>query len=83
MLFIMAFLVLAIIRVHNNYTSARVSVTLFATFSLLLLIAALINSLLCILNFDQGLMIHVNPPDNDPASLELKQMETPTRFLLS
>lgn len=79
----MGFLVLAIIRVHSNYTSARVSITLFAAFSLLLLTATLINSLLCILNFDQGLMMHVNPPENDAGSLELKQMETPTRFLLS
>lgn len=79
----MGFLVLAIIRVQSNYTSARVSITLFAVFSLLLLIATLINSLLCILNFDQGLMAHVNPPDNDPASLEFKQMEIPKRLLLS
>ncbi|KAJ5734886.1 uncharacterized protein N7483_000011, partial [Penicillium malachiteum] len=83
MLITMAFLVLAIIRVNSNYTSARVSITLFAIFSLLLLIATLINSLLCVMNFHQGLMTHVNPPDNDPASLQLKQMETPTRFLLS
>ncbi|KAJ5355086.1 uncharacterized protein N7496_012298 [Penicillium cataractarum] len=83
MLITMAFLVLAIVRVHTNYTSAGLSITLFASFSLLLLNATLINSLLCFLNFDQGLMTHVNSPDNDPASLELKQMETPTRFLLS
>ncbi|KAJ5724332.1 hypothetical protein N7488_002367 [Penicillium malachiteum] len=80
MLVIMTFLVFAVIRVNHT---ARVSITLFATFSLLLLIATLVNTLLCILNFNQGLITHINPPDNDPASLELKQMETPTRFLLS
>ncbi|KAJ5608672.1 hypothetical protein N7528_009239 [Penicillium herquei] len=83
MLVTLTFLILVVIRVNHNYTSARVSITLFAIFSLLLLIATLVNTLLCILNFDQGLMTHVNPPDNDPASLELKQIETPTRFLLS
>lgn len=79
----MVFLVIVTIRIYSNYTSAKVSIALFASISLLLLIATLINSLLCILNFDKGLKIHVNPPDNDPASLELKQMDTPTRFLLS
>ncbi|KAJ5703259.1 hypothetical protein N7493_011648 [Penicillium malachiteum] len=83
MLITIIFLVLAIIRVNHNYTSARMSITLFATFSLLLLVATLVNTVLCILNFDQGLMTHVNPPYNDSASLELKKMETPTRFLLS
>ncbi|KAJ5945516.1 hypothetical protein N7454_002355 [Penicillium verhagenii] len=82
MLFTTAFLVLTIVRVQSDYTSARVSVTLFAVISLLLMVATLINSVLCILNFDQGLKHHVNPPEKDSAGLELQKMETPTRFLL-
>lgn len=70
----------------TDFSSVRVSLTLFAAVSLLLMTLTIINSVMCILNFNQGLKNHINPPKKrrkTSVTLELEHQETPTRFLLN
>lgn len=89
MLIIIGFLVLILLRIYSgadsiDFSSFRVSLTLFAAASLLLMLLTFINSVMCILNFNKGLKNHVHPPKKrkTSVSLELESQETPTRFLL-
>ncbi|KAJ5859388.1 hypothetical protein N7534_004665 [Penicillium rubens] len=89
MLLIVGFLVLILLRMyspgdHTDFSSFRTSLTLFAGVSLLLMVLTIINSVMCILNFNKGLKNHVHPPKKGKTvSLELESQETPTRFLLN
>jgi uncharacterized protein (DUF58 family) len=82
--------VLTLLRMHSSndstaFSSVRISLTLFAGVSLLLLLLTLINSVMCILNFNKGLKNHVNPPKKrrkNSVTLELQENENPSRFLL-
>lgn len=69
-----------------NFQSVRVSLTLFASISLLLMLITLIISVMCIVNFNKGLKHHVKPSKKrrkGSVALELQESETPTRFLLT
>lgn len=69
-----------------DFSSVRISLTLFASLSLLLMLVTLVISVICIINFGKGLKVHVNPPKKrrkNSVALELQQSETPTRFLLA
>jgi hypothetical protein len=69
-----------------DFSSVRISLTLFSAVSLLLMFLTLVNSVMCIINFGKGLKNHVNPPKKrrkNSIALELQESETPTRFLLS
>ncbi|KAL2702834.1 hypothetical protein AAEP93_007132 [Penicillium crustosum] len=90
MLLIIGFLVLILLRIHSNsestdFSSFRVSLTLFAAVSALLMVITVINSVMCIMNFNKGLKNHVFTPKKrkTSVSLELQPQETPTRFLLN
>ncbi|KAJ5957388.1 hypothetical protein N7501_011667 [Penicillium viridicatum] len=90
MLLILGFLVLILIRIHSrgestDFSSFRVSLTLFAAVSALLMVLTVINSVMCIMNFNKGLKNHVFTPKKrkTSVSLELQPQETPTRFLLN
>lgn len=90
MLLIIGFLVLILIRIHSSaestdFSSFRVSLTLFAAVSALLMVLTVINSVLCIMNFNKGLKNHVFTPKKrkTSVSLELQPQETSTRFLLN
>lgn len=90
MLLIIGFLVLIILRIHSpsdntDFSSFRVSLTLFAGVSALLMIITVVSSVMCILNFNKGLKAHVYQPKKrkSSVSLELQPQETPTRFLLN
>lgn len=90
MLLILGFLVLILIRIHSNaestdFSSFRVSLTLFAAVSALLMALTVVNSVVCIMNFNKGLKNHVFIPKKrkTSVSLELQPQETPTRFLLN
>ncbi|KAJ5589008.1 hypothetical protein N7537_011686 [Penicillium hordei] len=90
MLLITAFLVLILIRIHSDadsadFSSFRVSLTLFAAVSALLMVLTIVNSVVCITNFNKGLKNHVFSPKKrkTSVSLELQPQETPTRFLLN
>ncbi|KAJ5494313.1 hypothetical protein N7463_010400 [Penicillium fimorum] len=90
MLIIIGCFGLTLHRIHAptesaDFSSVRVSLTLFAALSLLLMVLTLVNSVMCILNFNKGLKIHVNPPKKrkTSVSLELESQETPSRFLLN
>ncbi|KAJ9484522.1 hypothetical protein VN97_g8850 [Penicillium thymicola] len=90
MLLIIGFLVLILIRIHSSaestdFSSFRVSLTLFAAVSALLMVLTVINSVLCIMNFNKGLKNHVFSPKKrkTSVSLELQPQETSTRFLLN
>lgn len=90
MLLIIGFLVLILIRIYSraestDFSSFRVSLTLFAAVSALLMVLTVVNSVLCIMNFNKGLKNHVFSPKKRKASvsLELQPQETPTRFLLN
>ncbi|KAJ5516964.1 hypothetical protein N7527_008524 [Penicillium freii] len=90
MLLILGFLVLILVRIHSpgestDFSSFRVSLTLFAAVSALLMVLTVINSVMCIMNFNKGLKNHVFSPKkrNTSVSLELQPQETPTRFLLN
>lgn len=90
MLIIIGCFVLTLLRMHltnegADFSSVRVSLTLFAGVSLLLMFVTLVISVICIINFGKGLKHHVNPPKKrrkNSVALEL-QSETPTRFLLA
>ncbi|OQE05338.1 hypothetical protein PENVUL_c025G07070 [Penicillium vulpinum] len=67
MLIIMGCFGLTLHRIHSptestDFSSVRVSLTLFAVVSLLLMLITNINCVMCILNFNKGLKNHVNPP---------------------
>ncbi|CAG8127802.1 unnamed protein product [Penicillium olsonii] len=87
MLIIMGCFALTLVRMHStqdsvNFKSVRISLSLFAGVSLLLMLFTLINSVMCIINFNKGLKIHVNPPKKrrkNSIALELQESETPTR----
>lgn len=91
MLIIMACFALTLVRMHSpsdsaDFKSVRISLTLFASVSLLLMLLTLINSVMCIVNFNKGLKPHVNPTKKrrkNSVALELQESETPTRFLLT
>lgn len=91
MIIIIGCFVLTLLRMHSpedstDFSSVRVSLTLFAGVSLLLMGFTLVNSVLCILNFNKGLKNHVNPPKKRrkaSVTLELQESENPTRFLLN
>ncbi|OQD63473.1 hypothetical protein PENPOL_c009G06641 [Penicillium polonicum] len=90
MLLILGFLVLILVRIHSrgestDFSSFRVSLTLFAAVSALLMVLTVINSVMCIMNFNKGLKNHVFSPKKrkTSVSLELQPQETPTRFLLN
>ncbi|KAJ5459405.1 hypothetical protein N7530_011349 [Penicillium desertorum] len=89
MLLIVGFLVLILLRMYSSndstdFSSFRTSLTLFAGVSLLLMVLTIVNSVMCILNFNKGLKNHVHPPKKGKTvSLELESQETPTRFLLN
>jgi uncharacterized membrane protein len=90
MLVIMGCFGVTLFRIHSpaestDFSSVRVSLTLFSAVSLLLMTLTMINSVICILNFNKGLKIHVNPPKKGKTSvsLELESQEIPTRFLLN
>lgn len=91
MLIIMGCFVLTLFRMHSttdsaNFSSVRISLTLFAGVSLLLMLVTLILSVMCIVNFNKGLKHHVNPSKKrrkNSVALELQESETPTRFLLT
>ncbi|OQE37935.1 hypothetical protein PENCOP_c009G06169 [Penicillium coprophilum] len=90
MLSIMGCFGITLFRIHSpaesaDFSSVRVSLTLFAAISLLLMALTIVNAVMCILNFKKGLKIHINPPKKrkTSVSLELESQETPTRFLLN
>jgi hypothetical protein len=90
MLIIIGCFVLTLFRMHSvktsvDFSSVRVSLTLFAGVSVLLMLITVITSVACIINFGKGLKNHTNPPKKrrkDSVTLELQESETPTRFLL-
>jgi hypothetical protein len=83
--------VLTLIRMHSpgdssDFSSVRISLTLFAGVSLLLMLITLINCVICIFNFNKGLKNHVNPPKKrrkGSVTMELQDHENPSRFLLN
>ncbi|KXG46784.1 uncharacterized protein PGRI_035300 [Penicillium griseofulvum] len=90
MLVIMGCFGVTLFRIHSprestDFSSVRVSLTLFSSVSLLLMTLTVVNSVICILNFNKGLKIHINPPKKrkTSVSLELESQEVPTRFLLN
>jgi hypothetical protein len=90
MLVIMGCFGLTLYRMHissesNQFSSVRVSLTLFSSLSLLLMGMTLVNSVLCIINFNKGLKNHVMTPKKrrkGSVALELESQEAPSRFLL-
>jgi amino acid transporter len=73
------------VKTSVDFSSVRVSLTLFAGVSVLLMLITVITSVACIINFGNGLKNHTNPPKKrrkDSVTLELQESETPTRFLL-
>ncbi|KAJ5827250.1 hypothetical protein N7447_004013 [Penicillium robsamsonii] len=90
MLIIMGCFGLTLYRIHAptesaDFSSVRVSLTLFAALSFLLMVLTIVNAVVCMLNFNKGLKIHINPPKKrkTSVSLELESQETPSRFLLN
>ncbi|KAG0155308.1 hypothetical protein PDIDSM_883 [Penicillium digitatum] len=90
MLLLIGFLIVTLLRIYSgaesfDFSSFRVSLTLFAGVSVLLMILTFVISVMCILNFNKGLKDHVYQPKKGKTSvsLELQSQETPTRFLLN
>ncbi|KAJ5767100.1 uncharacterized protein N7511_004716 [Penicillium nucicola] len=89
MLVIMGIFGLTLYRMHlrsqsQQFASVRVSLTLFSSISLFLMGVTLVISVLCILNFNKGLKVHVMTPPKrrkGSVSLELQAQDIPSRYL--
>lgn len=68
----------------DGLSSYRVSLTLFSTIAGLLIVCTLVNSVLCILNFNKGLKEHIaHTKRKQPASVVgVGTQHTKSRFML-